>query len=120
MKYQKLDAMLMGKKGVTKDFKEEWQWTRYMLDGKLFLAVCKDGEGKDSLITLKLTPDENIFFRQQYPDIIPGYYSNKVHWSSIKIEGDVPEDVVMQLAARSYDVLMASLSKKRQKEILAD
>ena len=42
MRYDWLDAYLMSKKGVTKDFKAEWNWIRYQIGGKLFTALCLD------------------------------------------------------------------------------
>ena len=83
MKYDWMDEYLMAKPGVEKDFKEEWNWRRYMIYGKMFAALCFDDNNKESLITLKLEPVEGDFLRQQYKDIIPGYYMNKVHWNSV-------------------------------------
>ena len=39
-----MDDYLMKKIGVTKDLKEEWNWIRYMVGGKLFVAICLDGD----------------------------------------------------------------------------
>lgn len=39
MKYDWLDEYLMAKKGVRKDFKQEWNWLRYMIGDKMF-ARC--------------------------------------------------------------------------------
>ena len=38
--YAWLDAYLRAKPGVTRDFKLEWGWDRYMAGGKLFAAAC--------------------------------------------------------------------------------
>ncbi len=76
-----LDAFLLSMPSVVKDFKEEWQWTRYQVGGKLFAAVCKGENGEDELVTLKLEPQEGAFLREQYEDILPGYYMNKTHWN---------------------------------------
>ncbi|MDO4490858.1 MAG: hypothetical protein Q4B85_07325 [Lachnospiraceae bacterium] len=40
MQYHWMDEYLMAKAGVEKDFKEEWNWQRYMINGKLFAALC--------------------------------------------------------------------------------
>lgn len=34
MKYLWIDEYLLGKPGVTKDLKKEWNWIRYMIGGK--------------------------------------------------------------------------------------
>lgn len=118
MRYDWLNDYLLKKKSVTKDFKEEWQWTRYLIGDKMFAAVCKDDEGTDSLITLKLEPSEGDFLRQQYDDINPGYYMNKIHWNSINADGSVPDELLMDLLDKSYDLVLKGFSKKRQKELL--
>lgn len=118
MKYFWLDDYLLKKAGVTKDFKIEWNWTRYLLDDKMFAALCKDAEGKDVLITLKLEPVEGAFLREQYLDIIPGYYMNKDHWNSIKADGNIPDDLLKELLDKSYWLVFEKLTKKKQKELL--
>lgn len=120
MRYQWIDGYLKSMKGVSSDFKEEWNWTRYLLGDKMFAAVCKDDQGRDSLITLKLEPVEGQFLRQQYEDIIPGYYMNKVHWNSIKADGNVPDDLLKDLLEKSYRLVLAGLTKKKQSELLGE
>lgn len=117
MKYDWIDGYLLEKKGVTKDFKEEWRWTRYLLGDKMFVAVCEDDTGKESLITLKLDTFEGDFLRQQYEDIIPGYYMNKEHWNSIKTEGSVPDELLKDMLDKSYQLIYEKLPKKKQKEL---
>ena len=45
---------------------------------------------------------------------------NKVHWNSVKADGNVPDDVVKDLLDRAYTVVFESLSKKKQREILEE
>lgn len=118
MNYPWLYDYLLSKKGITNDFKEEWQWTRYFIGGKLFAAICKDKAGEDSLVTLKLTPSDGEFLRQQYEDITPGYYMNKLHWNSVNLRGVVPDNILKDMADKSYELVLGGLSKKKQKEIL--
>ncbi|MDO5328298.1 MAG: MmcQ/YjbR family DNA-binding protein, partial [Clostridia bacterium] len=56
--------------------------------------------------------------KKSTPDIIPGYYSNKQHWNSVKPDGDVPDDLLKALLDRSYTLVFKKLPKKTQKEIL--
>ncbi|SEM44468.1 hypothetical protein SAMN04487770_13925 [Butyrivibrio sp. ob235] len=42
MKYPWIEKYLMEKPGVTKDFQEEWNWIRFQLGGKMFVAICRD------------------------------------------------------------------------------
>lgn len=118
MKYEWIDEYLLQKKGVTKDIQEEWNWIRYHIGGKMFAAICRDDDNNPVYITLKLDPLEGNYLRDQYEDIIPGYYMNKTHWNSVKADGEVPDDVMKDLLDKAYTIVFENLTKKMQKEIL--
>lgn len=118
MRYTWMDEYLLGKAGVTKDIQKDWNWIRYQIGGKMFAAICMSEENEPYYITLKLEPYEGDFFRQQYEDIIPGYYMNKTHWNSIKPDGEVPDDLLKDLLDKSYQLVLGGFSKKKQRELL--
>lgn len=120
MNYPWLYEYLLSKSGVTKDFKEEWQWTRYFIGGKMYAAICKNKSGEDYIVTLKLDPMDGEFLRQQYADITPGYYMNKLHWNSVNLNGVVPDNILKDIADKSYQLVISGLSKKKQREILQE
>lgn len=119
MKYKWIDSYLLNKKGVTKDLKVEWNWIRYQIGGKMFAAICLDSNDEPHYITLKLKPDEGEFLRQQFSDIIPGYYMNKIHWNSVIPDGEVPDDLLKEMLDKSYQLVLNSFSRKKQEEILS-
>ena len=118
MKYPWIEDYLMAMPGVSK-LPPQWNWIRYAIGGKMFAAVCLGEDDKPYYITLKLEPMEGDFLRQQYEDIIPGYYMNKTHWNSVNPNGKVPDDLLKDLLDKSYQLVLAGFSKKRQQEILA-
>lgn len=118
MKYDWIDEYLLAKPGTEKDLQPEWNWVRYKIDGKMFSAVCLSDDNAPVYITLKLEPLEGQFMREQYEDIIPGYYMNKTHWNSVRADGNVPDEVLKDMLDKAYSLILGSLSKKRQKEIL--
>lgn len=120
MKYDWIDEFLLGKPGVTKDLQEEWNWIRYQIGGKMFAAICRDDNNQPYYITLKLEPAEGEFWRGQFEDVIPGYYMNKLHWNSVKADGEVPDDVVKGMLEKAYRLVFLGLTKKKQKEILEE
>lgn len=117
MRYGWIDDFLMAKQGVAK-LPTRWSGIRYAVGGKLFASICLGENDKPYYITLKLEPSEGSFLRQQYEDIIPGYYMNKDHWNSIKPDGRVDDDLLKDLLDKSYDLVLKSFSKKKQREIL--
>lgn len=118
VRYQWLDEYLLNKRGVTKDLQPSWNWIRYQVGGKMFAAVCLDDQNQPYYINLKLEPMEGEFLRSQYEDIIPGYYSNKIHWNSVKPDGAVPDDLLKTMLDKSYLLVLRGFSKKKQREIL--
>ena len=119
MKYPWIDEYLMAKRGVTKDLQPEWNWIRYHIGGKMFAAVLLDDDNRPYYVNLKLEPVEGALMRRQFPDVIPGYYMNKDHWNSVKADGDVPDDLLRTMLDRSYRLVLAGLSKKKQREALS-
>ena len=117
MRYSWIDDYLMQKPGVEK-LPPQWNWIRYAIGGKMFAAVCLGEQNEPYYITLKLEPSEGSFLREQYEDIIPGYYMNKQHWNSIKPNGAVPDDLVKDLLDKAYGLVLGRFSKKKQKELL--
>ena len=117
MNYPWMDEYCCEKPGVEKDYKPEWDATRYMIRGKMFGMVGGDKSGRP-IVTLKLDPAHGELLRRQYEDIIPGYYMNKEHWNSVYFEGCVPDGILREMIDESYRLIMASLSRKTQKEIL--
>lgn len=118
MRYTWIDDYLLSKPGVTKDLQKDWNWVRYKIGDKMFAAVCLGENDEPYYITLKLEPDEGHFLRQQYEDIIPGFYMNKVHWNSVKPDGAVPDDLLKDMLDKSRLLVLGGFSRKKQKEIL--
>lgn len=112
-----LDEYLLSKQGSRKDYKEEWGWDRYLLLDKMFAAICVNKQGK-KIITLKCPPEMSIQIREEYEFITEGYYMNKVHWISVYLESDVPEELLKNLVDQSYELILKSFSKKIQNGIV--
>lgn len=69
------------------------------------------------LINVKCDPQEAIILREQYEAVIPGYYMNKKHWNSIKMDGSIPDQQIKDWIKQSYSLVVSSLPKKIQKEL---
>ena len=120
--YPWLDGHLMGKPGAEQDFKIEWQWQRYLVRGKMFAAVCtpdpkyQPHNGR-TMVILKCDPRLAEAFREQYPDVVPGFYSDKKSWNSVYLDGQVPDDVLRDMCDMSYRLVVSKLTKAAQREL---
>lgn len=116
MKYSWLDEYIGTKKGVQKEYKAEWGVHRYMLSDKMIGMLGKDNEDRN-IITLKCEPSFGEFLREQFDDVYPGYYMNKVHWNSLDMDGKVPDNILKEMIDQSYSLILQSFSKKKQAQI---
>lgn len=119
-KYEWLDEYLLQQQETVKEFQTAWQANKYLLKGKMYAYIGVNDQNDRPIITLKLEPAYSDLMRSQYEDIIPGYYMNKMHWSTIYLDGSVPQEVIKDVVSTAYDWVLASLSKKAQREILGE
>lgn len=119
-KYRWVDECLQKQPSTEKEFQPAWQAYKYMLHGKMYAFIGVNDKNGRPIITLKLEPVFSDVLRRDYADIVPGYYMNKTHWSTVYLDGEVPRDVLTDMIFSSHQVLLSSLSKKVQKEILGE
>jgi predicted DNA-binding protein (MmcQ/YjbR family) len=57
-------------------------------------------------INVKTDPTEAKRLRKAYAAIQPGYHMNKKYWSTIVLDGTVPDDLVRKLIEDSYHLVV--------------
>lgn len=112
-----LDGLLQSQPATEKEFQPAWEAYKYMLRGKLYAYIGMNDKNGRPIITMKLDPAYSDLLRGEYPDIVPGYYMNKVHWSTAYLDGDVPREILADMARAAYGAVLATLSKKARLEI---
>ena len=123
--YPWLEKHLSQKPGAIRDYKLEWKWDRWQVGGKLFAALCTPGpEYKEhagrTMVIFKCDPTMAEGFRAQYPEVVPGFYSDKRHWNSIYLDGKIPDEVLKSMIDLSYNLVFGKLTKKLQREIAGE
>lgn len=68
-------------------------------------------------INLKCDPDEAMIFREIYPEVTAGYHMNKRDWNSVNVLGLLSVDLLQEWIVNSYELVVAKLPKKVQKEL---
>lgn len=114
MNIEDLRAYCMGKKGVTEHFPFDEVTLVFKVMDKMYALTPLDDELS---INLKCNPERAIELRESYQSVLPGYHMNKTHWNTIKINGELSDDFIKELIDHSYDLIVASLTKKKQKEL---
>ncbi len=107
----------LSKKGVTEETPFGPDTLVYKVMGKMFALT---GIDSFDFINLKCDPDYAQELREQYMAVQPGYHMNKKLWNSVYVNQDLEDKMVYQLIDDSYELIVASLTKKLQKELADD
>ncbi len=87
----------------------------FRVGGKIWALLAL--ENQPPTINLKCDPARAITLRDQYPAITPGYHMNKQHWNTLRLDGTLPDGLVLELIAHSYDLIRSSLPRRAQAEL---
>jgi predicted DNA-binding protein (MmcQ/YjbR family) len=82
----------------------------YKVGGKMFAATPPDVR----TVTLKCDPGWATALREQHPEIQPGYHTNKRHWNTVRLDGALPSDLVLEMLEHSYTLVVDSLSRRER------
>lgn len=105
----------ISKKGVTESFPFDKSTLVFKVMGKMFALA--DVDNFES-INLKCDPEKAVELREQFMGVLPGYHMNKQHWNTVLVDADVSEKMIFQLIDDSYALIVKSLTKKLQNELL--
>lgn len=75
----------------------------YKVRGKMFLMTdMKEGRW----INIKCDPDRAIELRERYEEVTPGWHMNKRHWNTVRLDGDLPTQLIREWIRDSYDLVV--------------
>lgn len=109
-KYRWLHEYALAKPDAVLEYKETWDALLYRLHAKIFALLLRNRTG--TLLNLKCDPYLSLDFRARYPNVLPGWHMNKLHWNSLLLKGNTPEDVCRELVDISYALVRQGLPKK--------
>ncbi|QSZ41826.1 MmcQ/YjbR family DNA-binding protein [Sulfurimonas aquatica] len=111
-----LEKMLLSKSGAIKEFPFDEVTAVYKVMNKMFALV---GTKESYLnINLKCLPDDALGYRDIYECVIPGYHMNKKHWNTVIINGEMKDEVLIEMINDSYDLVVNNLTKKEKQALL--
>lgn len=100
--------------GTTEGFPFDGSTLVFKVMGKIYALTNVD---KFEFINLKCDPEEAVLLRERYPEVKPGYHMSKKHWNSVYTNGDLTNKQFLEWTKNSYDLVVSSLSKKKQEEL---
>ncbi len=94
------------------------EWTLvFKIEGKMFL-FC-DLLEEEKRISLKCNPERAIELRERYPEIEPGYHTNKRLWISIWLRPSIADRVVCDCIVHSYAEVVQKMPKIKREPLLS-
>jgi predicted DNA-binding protein (MmcQ/YjbR family) len=115
MHIEELREYCLNKKGVEECFPFGDETLVFKVMGKLFLL--SGIESQPLQFNVKCLPEKAIELRELYSCVQPGYHMNKQHWNTIVCDSSVPNKIVFTWIDDSYDLVVASLTKKLKVEL---
>ena len=115
MELEILRSYLLKKRGAFEDFPFGPGAMVYKVMGKIFAIVFW---GESSLrINLKCDPDLATHLHAFYKALTPGYHMNKRHWNTIRLDGSIPDDEILEMINDSYTLVVKGLKKTDRKKL---
>lgn len=87
----------------------------YKVGDKMFALATPDEF--PHTVNLKCDPDRAIELRDRFEEVQPGFHMNKRHWNTIALGGRLPTNLVRELIDHSYQLVVASLTRKVRAEL---
>ena len=109
-RYRWLHEYALARPDAELEYKESWDAILYRLHGKIFALLLRH-KTDGLLLNLKCDPYLSLAFRERHPAVTPGWHMNKLHWVSLRLKGNTPEDTCRELVDISYDLVRSGLPR---------
>jgi len=88
---------------------DTWTAMRHKQNKKTFAFIF---EREGLFINLKCEPMRADFLRSIYSGVTPAFHMNKVHWNSVRICSDVPDEELYAMIDHSYSLTKSKVKRK--------
>lgn len=89
----------MAKPGAEQSVHSDWKATQIKVSDVLF-AMVKEVEDQRPAVALKASPELAELLRQQHRDVRPSQHLNKAHWSTVYLDGSLPDSQIYYRSMR--------------------
>ncbi len=113
MNIESLREYCLSKSAVSEGFPFDETTLVFKVMEKMFLLTDIEG---DLSINIKCDPEKAVELREEYEAVMPGYHMNKRLWNTVKIDGSITDDILLSWIDDSYNLVIKSLPKKKQRE----
>ena len=110
-----LRSLCLDRHAASEEFPFGPETSVFKVAGKMFALSAL--AGRPLQVSLKCEPELGERLRATYPAIKPGYHLNKRHWNTVTLDGSLPDDMVADMLEDSYDLVVAGLPRRVQREL---
>lgn len=115
MNIEELRNYCLSLKKVTETFPFDETTLVFKVMNKMFALTDLEEELK---VNLKCDPEKAVELREKYPEtVFPGYHMSKTHWNTVYFNREVDDVTICRWIDESYDLIVSSLPKYKQREI---
>ena len=83
-------------------------------EAKMFALSAMDP--RDWSVSLKCEPALAGQLRAAHLEITGAWHMNKAHWNGVRLDGSLPDAMIRDMVEDSYDLVVATLSRKQQEQ----
>ncbi|MGD1864632.1 MAG: MmcQ/YjbR family DNA-binding protein [Phormidesmis sp.] len=115
MKKESLEKHLLSLTGAQECYPFGPEPMVFKVMNKMFAYVSlKEGV---PVVTLKCVPLDGEILAEQFQSISPGYHMNKKHWITVSLTDEIPDDMLIDLADKSYELVVSKLTKSNRAKL---
>ena len=105
---------LLAKNGAVEENPFKMGVPVFKVGGKMFALINTHEE--ENSINLKYHKDSIQALRTAYDAVKPGYHMNTNHWNTVYI-GNLKDKLIKEMMDISYDLVVASLTRAKRREL---
>lgn len=105
----------MKKPGAEQSVHSDWKATQIKVADVLF-AMVHDVDDRPA-VSLKTSPELAELLRQKHEDVFPSAHLNKAHWSTLRLDGSLPDSQIYYLIDASFMQAVALLPENVRQQL---
>ncbi|ELY2509409.1 MmcQ/YjbR family DNA-binding protein [Cronobacter sakazakii] len=105
----------MNKPGAEQSEHLEWKAAQIKV-GDVMFAMMHEVNQRPA-VSLKTSPELAELLRQEHKDVFPSAQLNKAHWSTVFLDGDLPDSQIYYLVDASYQQALGLLPEHIRQQL---
>ncbi|WP_105648016.1 MmcQ/YjbR family DNA-binding protein [Cronobacter dublinensis] len=115
MTHSELLDYCMKKPGAEQSEHRDWQAAQIKV-GDVMFAMVHDADQRPA-VSLKMSPELAELLRQEHKDVFPSAQLNKAHWSTVYLDGELPDSQLYYLVDASYQQVVGQLPEQIRQQL---